>query len=597
MDNKIEKLLELSGNKHRYQYFTLAIFVFLWINCNFLIVVLPYLEREPLVNYIGSDGKNHTNETLTNEICDNYEYQIVERFNYSLVSELGIECNKKDVGFIGSFSFVGNTAGAIVFTVISKFLSHKKILIISSIGFCLGVFLSTLIHSIDYFYCMLACMVSIACFGNCLCYSSLVVSEETVSHDRRALFNSVINIGYSLSGIIYSLVFYFTQDWRVVYYILIGASGVALILIWFFVYDSPREYINKKDIISTIKILEGIASFNGRLQEFQLKKITPEYQEILNEIQSGKINEEENKEENKEENEGIKTDSEETKSNEANEIKLSVDHTKSEPEANLSPKENIIEDDKNDQNKKDNNDLVDRKSTEIRMSVDPGKISLETHLLQNENNQVDTKKEQKKDKPKIDVWSLFKYKSIRKKFIILNVLWIGTRASFNGISLSSKSFKGNFYVNIIILYIIESVSYFCSGLIINIQKLGRRGSLWILYTVIIITFIILAFLAKSVYFNLSFNFLARFCASAIEIIYYTYSIEVYPTPVRSVAFGINAAFGNGGSILAPMLLEFLPNWLFLTIFAGVCGLNAVLIIFLPETVGKPMIETIDELED
>ena len=53
----------------------------------------------------------------------------------------------------------------------------------------------------------------------------------------------------------------------------------------------------------------------------------------------------------------------------------------------------------------------------------------------------------------------------------------------------------------------------------------------------------------------------------------------------------------GGSIIAPMLLEFLPNWLFLTLFAFVCGLNSILIIFLPETVGKPMIETIDELEN
>ena len=577
MDKKIEKLLELSGNKNRYQYFTLAIFVFLWINCNFIIVVLPYLEREPLVTYTDSEGVLQEEVTLTNEICEQYNYTVIERFKYSMVSEFDIECDKKNVGFIGSFSFVGNTAGALSFTVISKLLSHKNILIVSSIGFCLGVYLSTIIKSFDYFYCLLACFVSIGLFGNCLCYSSLVVSEETVSHDKRAIFNSVINIGYSLCGIIYSLVFYFTQDWRTVYYILIGASGLSLILICVFVYDSPREYINKRDIKNTLKILEGIASFNGRLEEFQQNIVNSEYREILNEIQSGKISDEENKEENKEED---------TEENSEENNKKNKEHIEIITEGNK---------DEHEQNNEKNPDLIERKSSQIKISIDPTKINLETNLIQDDNVEGDQNK-QNNEKPKINLWSLFKYKSIRNKFIILNILWIGTRASFNGISLSSKSFQGNFYFNIIILYIIESISYFISGLIINIQKLGRKGSLWILYTVIIITFIILAFIAKNVYFNLSFNFIARFCASAIEIIYYTYSIEVYPTPVRSVAFGINAAFGNGGSIIAPMLLEFLPYWLFLTIFAGVCGLNAFLIIFLPETVGKPMIETIDELE-
>ena len=92
------------------------------------------------------------------------------------------------------------------------------------------------------------------------------------------------------------------------------------------------------------------------------------------------------------------------------------------------------------------------------------------------------------------------------------------------------------------------------------------------------------------------NFIARFCAAGIEVIFYTYTIELYPTPVRSVAFGVNATFGNGGSILAPLLLEFLPYWFFLMLFAIINAVNSFFIAFLPETVGKPMSETIDELE-
>ena len=83
-DEKIEKLLSYAGNEHRYQYFVLIIFLFLWMNCNFMAVVLPYLEREPLIKYIDENNIIHTNETLTNEMCGK-KYEILERFGYSWV--------------------------------------------------------------------------------------------------------------------------------------------------------------------------------------------------------------------------------------------------------------------------------------------------------------------------------------------------------------------------------------------------------------------------------------------------------------------------------------------------------------------------------
>ena len=123
-----------------------------------------------------------------------------------------------------------------------------------------------------------------------------------------------------------------------------------------------------------------------------------------------------------------------------------------------------------------------------------------------------------------------------------------------------KSFPGNFYVNIIVLFILESVSYCVAGILIDVKKLGRKGTLWIQYAIVVVIFILLAFLQLDTYGELALNYIARFCCAGIEVIYYTYSIELYPTPVRSLAFGINATFGNAGSIGAPYLLEFLISW-------------------------------------
>jgi MFS family permease len=199
-DEKIEKLLSYAGNENRYQYFVLAIFLFLWMNCNFMAVVLPYLEREPMIKYKDDNNIIHTNEALTNDICGK-EYEILERFGYSWVSEFNIECDKFYIGLIGVFTFIGNTMGSVVFSIITKYLSHKKILIISSFGFSLSIFICTLIHSINYFYYLFGCLIFVGLFGNCLCYSSLVVCEEIVSSRKRSFFSSIINMGYGLCGI------------------------------------------------------------------------------------------------------------------------------------------------------------------------------------------------------------------------------------------------------------------------------------------------------------------------------------------------------------------------------------------------------------
>ena len=562
MDEKIDKVIALAGNEHRYQYFTLAVIMFLWIHCNFISCILPFIEREPIVNYINTKGENRT-EALTNEIClevGGKNYKVVKSFGYSWVSEFGIECNSAAISNIGSFAFIGNAAGGFVFSLISKVLSHKKILIISSFGFCLAVFLCTIVTSYTYFYALLTSEIFIGLFGNCLCYSSLVVAQEVVSSKKRSLFSSIINVGYSLCGIVYALLFMaFESQWRYVFYVLIGASAVTLVLIWIFIYDSPRGYIESNNYDKVVNILEGIASFNGKLEEFRESIKQDEYQEIMSVIKG----------------EPIIAPSERSSR---------VDDTSRKRNSDTNNEDEI----------EFNNGLSDTKFNEANLTT--SLVNPEGTAQENPNKEIIETEEKKAEK--ITVWSLFKYPSIRYRFLLLDFLWIGTRLAFNGISIQSKSYPGNFYVNIIILFILESVSYVIAGFVIDIKRIGRRGFLWIQYVVVVIVLILLTFIKfGNIYGELALNYIARFCCAGIEVIYYTYSIELYPTPVRSLAFGINATFGNAGSIAAPYLLEFLIKWQFLLVIASICTVNSICLICLPETVGKPMVESIKEIDE
>ena len=522
-DQKIEKLLSIAGNENRYQYFVLILFLFLWINCNFMAPVLPYLERAPLVEY------NKEIKALPFEICKNStSYRIIQRFGYSWISEFSIECDKFKIGLIGVFTFIGNTMGSVAFSIIQRYLPHKKILIISSFGFMLAIYISTCIYKIEYFIFILISLVFMGLFGDLLCYSSLVVCEEIASSNKRALFSSIINMGYGLCGITYSFIFMFVQNWRYDFYIAIGLSFVLFLLIKFFTYDSPRSYIDNKDIANVKKILQGIARFNGIEKEFLEKYESEEYQKIISEIMEYEYDK------NKENKNSIE----------------------------------LIDMDNNTNSKNDkliNSDIQNNKKNNI--------------------------------KRKVSFFVSLKYPSLRYKFLILCILWFGTRLISNSIALYSKALPGNYYFNIIVLFIFESSAYFVSGILINIKFLGRKGSLYLEYFIIIIGFLLLSFFKFSLPIELFFNFIIRFCQSAVELVFFTYTLEVYPTIVRSTNFGINLTFGNIGSILAPMIYEYIPNWLLLFIFAIMTIIHSVLLIFLPETEGKPMVESIEEEEE
>ena len=520
---KIEKLLSYAGNEHRYQYFVLFIFLFLWANCNFMAVVLPYLEREPLIQYYDSNNILHEREALSYEKCS-YDYTIIERFNYSWINEFGLECDKFRIGLIGVFTFIGNTLGGIVFCFVQKYFSHKKILVISSFGFILSIFFSTLINSIEYIYYLYTSLLFVGMFCNCLCYSSLVICEEIISSNKRSIFCSLINMGYGLCGIIYSFIFMYIPNWRYDFYILIGLSLFNALLICIFVYDSPRIYIEKGEIEKMNKILECVACFNGLKKEFLEKAKTEEYKQLIKEIM------ENNYEENKE-------------------IELK----------NLNEEEEFNQ----------NNDRL---------------ISKENSLSKN-----------KKQKIQKSIFISLKYPSLRYKFIILCILWFGTRATSNCIALFSKTLSGNYFLNIIISFIFESFAYFISGYLINLKSLGRKGTLWLQYLIIIISFLILSLSNISKTSELYLNFICRFSTSAIEVVFYTYTLEVYPTPVRCLNFGINVTFGNIGSVISPLIYEYLPSWVFLLSFAFLTIFHSFLLFFLPETGGKPMNESIEEL--
>ncbi|CBY35138.1 unnamed protein product [Oikopleura dioica] len=106
--------------------------------------------------------------------------------------------------------------------------------------------------------------------------------------------------------------------------------------------------------------------------------------------------------------------------------------------------------------------------------------------------------------------------------------------------------------------------------------------------------------------NSSYGILKATCAFAGKFgvagtfgIVYVHASEMFPTPVRGIGVGLSSAGGRIGGMIAPLIngLGNKTSWLPFIVF-GVLGLGQIFTAFLlPETLGVPMLTTIEEAEE
>ena len=488
MDEQIEKLVNHSGGAGRYQIIILIIGFFVWNSLSLIQTSLPIIERMPKVFYI-----NETTD-LTYEICG-HNYTVVKKYDYSWITDMGIECDKAKVGYIGTFFYSGMTVGNFCFSIINKYLMHKQIIIIFTFTYVVFLFLTTVINN---FYFRLVCLLLVGISQGLANPSTLTIVSESVSSKWRSLFASLINVGYSTCPIMYTYIYVGLGKWKYIFWmqnIIATICGVLYIII---LKNSARTFFTKNKPEEGIEVLRKIAKFNGKLNEFE---------EALN-----------------------------------------------------------------------NNDF--------------------DSLLKNEENE-ENKETVKEEKNQLGYSALFKYRSVRYKFIIFSVMWMFMTFLTNAIVINTKKMKGDFYINIISLFIVEILAGVLCGFIINIPSFGRKKSLITFYIGVTVGFglyILFDKLNVGSVASLIAMGIIRFSCTGVFTSYYIYYMESYPTPIRALGFGLNQTLGNLAGSISPIIIEFFNEIILYISFAVFVIINIILTFFVPETVGKPMLETIEEIE-
>ena len=659
----MDKLIALTNNEGRYQIFAEIFVLLLWFNCNFMTNSLAFLEDTPLVLHYDNKTNQNITENLNYDLCKENNYTIIETYNYSWVIEHKIECDATKIGLIGTFMFIGETIGAVVSSPLADHFGAKYFLSFSAFIFALEDILCIFF---DTYYFKLAYALINGITDNFLCYPSIVLTEEIVSSRLRSIYGALTNIGFSLGGIVFSLIFYALGDWKIVLMVNAGFILLVGLVVLFCFYDSPRVKFHQ-DFEKAIEILRGIAKFNGKLEEFDKKIEEPEYKEMLDFIWN-KLNELHLKQKNidvpdkeplidpedKEEDNKIRISNKENNDTNKNTIDNEKDNkinTNNDNKENDNKDKNNIDNDKNNIiNNNDNKDEKDEKventenkenegnnQNEDNKNIENKEQSENKEITENEEkNKIDTSKEnniEKKDNESIPIKETSKpnnnnennnsilsdlkelsssfnentknintcfllcHKSILIKLILSSLIWFICSAFFDGLIIGVKGLPGSITFNAILMHSLEIISYIVCGIMMDTKIFGRKRTSIITFLLSFVLFIALAIFIENDIAAIALYVSIQFIVTIPYTLMSTYCIEIYPSQIRTLAYGINGAFANIGGVVVPMVLELLNTKLVYVIFSVLSGICAFIFVFLEETVDRPMVETIEELEN
>ncbi|KAK6157145.1 hypothetical protein DH2020_011393 [Rehmannia glutinosa] len=168
---------------------------------------------------------------------------------------------------------------------------------------------------------------------------------------------------------------------------------------------------------------------------------------------------------------------------------------------------------------------------------------------------------------------------------------------YYGLSLNVVNLGTNLNLNVFLNAVAEMPAFFLTAVLLD--KFGRKplsiGTQWFSGAFCVVGFLLKGYgVWKTV--RMVCGILGIFGMAATYNLLYIYTMELFPTVVRNAALGSTTQAAQMGAILAPLVVvlgERIPFLVF-----GVCGIaGGVLAFMLPETLNKPLYDTMGGMEE
>ncbi|CAG0893104.1 unnamed protein product, partial [Cyprideis torosa] len=197
---------------------------------------------------------------------------------------------------------------------------------------------------------------------------------------------------------------------------------------------------------------------------------------------------------------------------------------------------------------------------------------------------------------KVDMKSVLGRGLLLRRMINMAYAWFVVNLAFFGLSLHPSFLEGDLFTNFGLVAAVEIPGYLLGWA--GIERFGRRATLSYALFVGGATTIGSGFDSPTG-LSVSLFLLGKLHSTAAFGIVYIFTAELFPTAVRSGAIGFASMISRIGALLAPVVFRLADYWRPLPAVAtgSAILISGILVLFLPETKGKDLPETIEEAED
>ncbi|KAK5887849.1 hypothetical protein CesoFtcFv8_016410 [Champsocephalus esox] len=181
--------------------------------------------------------------------------------------------------------------------------------------------------------------------------------------------------------------------------------------------------------------------------------------------------------------------------------------------------------------------------------------------------------------------------------VLCSMLWIVVTIGYYGLVLNTSNLNGDPFLNCFLSGLVQLPAYIIALLLLQYcsRHLCQSSTLFFGGVMILCVHIIPT---DSEIVPVLLEILGRFGMTSAFCVVYTFSSELFPTVIRSTAMGCCSMAARIGSIISPFIIylgqynKSLP-YILMGGFA-LCG--ALLCFLLPETFGKPLPETMEQMQ-
>ncbi|XP_064172702.1 solute carrier family 22 member 15 [Anguilla rostrata] len=198
------------------------------------------------------------------------------------------------------------------------------------------------------------------------------------------------------------------------------------------------------------------------------------------------------------------------------------------------------------------------------------------------------------------ILNLITHPVLRWRTVVLMYVWYACSLVYYGLTMNAGGDTGNRYVTVAMYGLVELPAYPLCIYFINKPWAGRRKTMasFLALAGFSCLFTMLIPVQTGLGFNgTSLALLGKLLVSAAFNIVYVYTSELYPTVIRNAGLGVCSMSCRFGGILAPFVpsLRALHQSMPFVVF-GLSGISAgCLSLLLPETLNRPIAETLEEL--